>query len=72
MQKINWKQKLTSRKFWSAIIGVVTSLMVIFKFDKITQEQIIALISACSMLIAYIIGEGMVDKERVKQQNNKE
>ena len=46
--------------------------MVIFNINEITQEQIIGLISATSILIAYIIGEGIIDKERVKQQNNKE
>lgn len=64
--KINWRQKLTSRKFWAALIGVVTSLMVIFGVDKLEQEQIIALIGASSTLIAYIIGEGMVDAARLK------
>ena len=26
--KINWKQKLTSRKFWAAVIGFVTAILV--------------------------------------------
>ena len=27
--KIDWKQKLTSRKFWAAVIGFVTSILVV-------------------------------------------
>ena len=65
MNKINWKQKLTSRKFWAAIIGVATSVMVIFNVDKLTVEQVVALITATSTVIAYIIGEGMVDSARI-------
>lgn len=66
MNKINWKQKLTSRKFWVAIIGFVTAMMVAFGVDKLTIEQVVAMITASSTLIAYIIGEGMVDAARVK------
>jgi uncharacterized membrane protein len=53
--KINWKQKLTSRKFWAAVIGFVTALMVAFGVDDLTIEQVIGLITAASTLIAYII-----------------
>ena len=63
--KIDWKQKLTSRKFWVAIIGFITSIMIILNVDSITQEQIIGLISSLSVLIAYIIGEGLVDSRRM-------
>ena len=66
--KINWKQKLTSRKFWAAVIGFVTALMVAFGVNDLTIEQVVALITAASTLIAYIIGEGMVDAARVKAE----
>lgn len=58
---INWKQKLTSRKFWAAITGFVMAILVVFNVNDLTIEQVIALISAISTLIAYIIGEGLVD-----------
>jgi uncharacterized membrane protein len=67
---INWKQKLTSRKFWSAVIGFVTSILTVMNIDKLTIEQVTGIISATSVLIAYIIGEGMVDAARVKSENN--
>ena len=66
MNKINWKQKLTSRKFWVAVIGFVTAMMVAFGIDNLTIEQVAAMITASSTLIAYIIGEGMVDAARAK------
>lgn len=62
--KINWKQKLTSRKFWAAVTGFVTAILVAFNVDNLTIEQVISVISACSVLIAYIIGEGLVDSKR--------
>lgn len=66
--KIDWKQKLTSRKFWAAVIGFVTAIMVAFGVNDLTIEQVVGLITAASTLIAYIIGEGMVDAARVKAE----
>lgn len=70
--KINWKQKLTSRKFWAAVTGFVTTLLVIFGVDDLTIEQVIALIAAIASLIAYIIGEGLVDAARVEKEGGKD
>ena len=66
--KINWKQKLTSRKFWAAIIGFITAIMTALKIDELTIEQVVSVVSAMSILIAYIIGEGMVDTARIDKE----
>lgn len=71
MNKINWKQKLTSRKFWAAVIGFVTTLLVAFGVPNLQVEQVVAIITAGSTLIAYIIGEGMVDAARIKNEENR-
>ena len=68
--KINWIQKLTSRKFWAAIITFVTTLLVAFGVDELTIEQIVAVITAGSVMVAYIIGEGMVDAARIENKND--
>jgi uncharacterized membrane protein len=67
--EVNWKQKLSSRKFWVALIGFVTSILIALGVDKLTIEQIITIITAVSALIAYIIGEGMVDAARANTAN---
>lgn len=71
MNKINWKQKLTSRKFWAAIISVVTTILVAFNVSNLTIEQVVAVITAASVLIAYIVGEGLVDAARIKAEGEK-
>lgn len=68
--KINWKSKLTSRKFWAAVIGFVTALLTAFNVNDLTIEQVTAIISATSILIAYIIGEGLVDSARAKSESS--
>lgn len=67
--KINWKQKLTSRKFWAAVITFITSILVAFGVPDLTIEQVVAVITAGSAMIAYIIGEGLVDVARVKKED---
>jgi hypothetical protein len=59
--KIDWVRKLTSRKFWAAVIGFVTAILIALKVDGMTIEQVIAVVSAASVLVAYIIGEGLTD-----------
>ena len=70
--KINWVQKLTSRKFWAAIVAVITSVCVIFGVEDITTEQIAALVIAVGALIAYILGEGFVDAANIKKTSSQE
>lgn len=59
--KIDWKRKLTSRKFWAAIASFVAMLLVYFGKGADTAEQVAALIMAGASVIAYIIGEGIAD-----------
>lgn len=62
--KIDWKSKLTSRKFWAAVVGFVTPLLLAIGLSENTVAQVAAIITAGGTLIAYIIGEGMVDAAR--------
>lgn len=64
MTKINWKQKLSSRKFWAAVAGFVTAILVAFNVETGTVEQITAIITAGGVLVAYILGESAVDANR--------
>ena len=66
--KINWKQKLTSRKFWAAVVTFVTTVLVAFGVPDLTIEQVTAIITAGASMIAYIIGEGLVDSSRIKTE----
>ena len=59
--KIDWAKKLTSRKFWAAVIGFVTPILVVANVPENTVAQVTAIIMAGGTLIAYIIGEGMID-----------
>ena len=59
--KINWKQKLSSRKFWACITAVVISLIAFFNASPETTERIVSLIAAIGGLCIYMLAEGISD-----------
>lgn len=59
--KIDWKRKLTSRKLWAAIVSFVTLLMIGFGYAEAEAAQVASIIMAGASVMAYIIGEGLVD-----------
>jgi uncharacterized membrane protein len=61
---INWKQKLTSRKFWMAVVAFITPLLLAFGMAEDSVTQVTAIIIAGADVLAYIIAEGMVDANR--------
>ena len=72
MNKIDWKRKLTSRKFWVALIGFISSLLVAFNVDSGSVEQITSIIMSGATLIAYILSEGFVDASNINLSIDKE
>lgn len=68
--KIDWKQKLTSRKFWAAVVGFVSALLLGFKMNENDIAQVTSIIMAGATMIAYIFGEGLVDANRSKENSS--
>lgn len=66
---MNWKRKLTSRKFWVAVIGFVTPLLIAFGATEAEAAQVAAIIMAGGTLIAYIVGEGIVDAANIGEKD---
>ena len=52
MNKINWKQKLSSRKFWAAIAGAVASF---------GAAIVVGVIGGVGSICAYIFAEASAD-----------
>lgn len=63
---IDWKKKLTSRKFWAAVVNFVTGILYAFGMAESEVGQIAGLIMSGAGLIAYIIAEGLVDASKVQ------
>ena len=67
MNQIDWKRKLSSRKLWAAIAGVVTGLAMVFKLDESTISSVAGAVVSMASVVSYIITEGKVDAESVKK-----
>ena len=67
MNKINWRQKLSSRKLWAAIAGIVTGMSMVFGLDESTISSVAGAVVSVASVVSYIITEGKVDAAGVKK-----
>lgn len=66
MDRIDWVRKLTSRKFWLAVVEFVSMLLVTIGMPENKVGQIASLIMAGAGVIAYILAEGFADKTSIE------
>ncbi len=60
-------QKLTSRKFWLGVTGVVSGLIMMFGVAETDTETISGALLAIGSAVGYMITEGMVDAKSLGQ-----
>ena len=63
--EIDWKRKLTSRKFWATVCNFIGMLILAMGGKQETAVQITEIIMAGAGVVAYIIAEGLVDAANV-------
>jgi small-conductance mechanosensitive channel len=68
--KIDWKRKLTSRKFWLALASFVTLIVIAFGASEESASQLAAIIMAGATVIGYVIGEGLTDASAIEAQTD--
>ena len=64
--KINWTQKLTSRKLWLAVAAFVSGLILAFGGDESTAQTVSGCIMWAASVLGYLLAEGLVDAARVE------
>lgn len=67
MDRIDWRRKLSSRKLWAALAGVVTGLAMVFGLDENTISTVAGAVVSVASVVSYIITEGRVDAAGVKK-----
>lgn len=60
--KIDWSKKFTSRKFWIAVAGFVSGLIIAFTGDETTASTVSGCVMSAASVIGYMIGEGLADR----------
>lgn len=61
MDKIDWKRKLSSRKFWALLAALATSLLAASGAGESVTLQVTGVIGAVGACVAYILAEGFAD-----------
>lgn len=59
-------QKLSSRKLWMAIAGIATGILLALGGSSSDIQSVAGAITALASAVTYIITEGRVDAERIK------
>lgn len=62
----NILRKLSSRKLWAAVVGIVTGLAMVFGLDENTITTVAGAVVSVASVITYIVTEGKVDAAAVK------
>ena len=65
---INWKQKLSSRKLWAALVGVVVGVAMAFGLSESEWSEVAGIITSLVSVVAYIFGEAKVDAARIESE----
>lgn len=61
MSKIDWKRKLSSRKFWALLAALATSVLAASGAGESVTLQVTGVIGAVGACVAYILAEGYAD-----------
>ncbi len=70
MTKEDFIRKITSRKFWAALVEFITALLMAAHLGENEIAQVASIIMAGGALIAYILSEGWVDAKRAEAQGD--
>lgn len=68
MNKKDIIRKLTSRKLWLSIASFVSMMAVALGHSENEAAQLSALIIAGATVIAYVVGEGLIDYASVEDK----
>lgn len=71
MTKEDLIRKLTSRKFWVALVAFISALLVAFNVSDASIAQVTSIIMAFGSLIAYIFAEAWTDSASMKSEEEK-
>ncbi len=63
-------QKLSSRKLWAAVVGVIVGLAATFGIEENEYAQIVGVVGSVVSVVSYIFGEASVDAAQKKSETS--
>ncbi|MCD8382922.1 MAG: hypothetical protein LUC30_08425 [Clostridiales bacterium] len=64
--------KLTSRKFWAAVVGVIVGVALAFGTDSDTITNVAGAVTSLVSIVTYIISEACIDAAAVNTEITEE
>lgn len=61
MNKETVIRKLTSRKFWMAVTGLISGLILAFGGEASTAETVSGVMLQLASVVGYVLAEGLTD-----------
>jgi len=65
--KIDWKAKLSSRKFWAAVAAWITSVLTAFGVTDNIIARVSLIVAGIGALAVYMLAEAITDKARANE-----
>ena len=65
---MDWKRKLTSRKLWIAVAGLVSGLVLAFGGTEDKAQMISGLILQLASVLGYLLAEGLTDVAGIESE----
>ncbi len=59
-------QKISSRKLWAAVVGIVTGLAMVFGLDQNIMSTVSGAVVTVASVVTYILTEGKIDAAAIK------
>ncbi len=63
-------RKLSSRKLWAALCGLVVGLAAAFGIEENDFAQIAGVVTSAVSVVSYIFGESAVDAKRIGSESS--
>ena len=67
--KIDWKRKLTSRKWWVSVAALVSGLILAFGGGDEVATTVSGCMMATAAVVGYTVGEGLTDGGHKEDSN---
>ena len=69
---IDWKHKLSSRKFWVAIAGLISGMVLAFGGSESAASMVSGVILQAAAVIGYLLAESATDTAYAGDKSEKE
>ena len=65
---MDWKRKLSSRKFWIAVAGLISGLILAFGGSEAAAETVSGVVMSTASVVGYLLAEGLADSTHTEEK----